>query len=252
MSGKSAVWSHATLAALSALAFIAACVAHEAVGHGGMCLLVGARVTLLTSVYFSCSAGGAYADAAGPLMNLALGFALCLVLRWRSFQSIHARLLVVFAMAFNLFWGAGYFLFSAVVNSGDWAFALQQVAPDRQWIARVAMGAFGIYLYARSTRLVAVQLPSRTPLLEPYLAAGIVACMSVLFFHGPVVPALREAVDESFLAAVGLPPIAWRRRARGEEPADIVTIDGSGGWIAVAVLACAAFFATMGRGIAGA
>ena len=62
-----------TLVAVSAVSFIVACVAHEAIGHGGMCLAVGGRIRLLTSVYFSGTNGGALTDAAGPLMNLVAG-----------------------------------------------------------------------------------------------------------------------------------------------------------------------------------
>src|SRR5258708_35955427 len=56
---------YGTLAAIAAVAFIVACVSHEAVGHGGMCLAVGGRIALLTSVYFHCANGGPITHAAG-------------------------------------------------------------------------------------------------------------------------------------------------------------------------------------------
>ncbi|WP_204350380.1 hypothetical protein, partial [Klebsiella pneumoniae] len=47
-----------------------AVVAHEAIGHGAMCLASGGRIRLLTTVYFRCVAGNSWVAATGPLMNL--------------------------------------------------------------------------------------------------------------------------------------------------------------------------------------
>src|SRR5205085_10953058 len=123
MAVKPLSYSYATLAAIAALAFIVACVAHEAVGHGGTCIAAGGHITLLTSVYFHCANGGLLPSAAGPLINLAVGSILWATLRraW-SLLSAHWRLFITLAMAFNLFWGAGYFVYSAVTDMSDWAF----------------------------------------------------------------------------------------------------------------------------------
>src|SRR5215470_6235351 len=55
---RAAVWQTgddgATLAALGIAAYLIADVLHEVVGHGTACLMSGARITLLTSVYFRC------------------------------------------------------------------------------------------------------------------------------------------------------------------------------------------------------
>jgi len=109
-------YSYSTLAAIASVAFVVACVAHEAVGHGGMCLALGGRITLLTSVYFRCANGGPLTDAAGPLMYLIVGAACWLLARGRPVAS-WSRLFFVLAMAPNLFWGAGYFTFSAATNT---------------------------------------------------------------------------------------------------------------------------------------
>lgn len=240
--------SYATLVAISALAFIVACVAHEALGHGGTCVAVGGHITLLTSVYFRCSTGGPLTDAAGPLMNLAVGAVFWSVLRTRWSLPPNWRLFLALAVAFNLFWGAGYFVFSAVTNTGDWAFVLRDLALQPSWLWRFLMGALGVYLYYRSVALVALHLPSGTPLVAPYLAAGAVSCFAALFFVGPTLPAIREAAQESLGAAIGLLLLACRNSRRFESQSSVVFVNHSNGWVFASVLGTLAFVATLGRG----
>lgn len=154
--------SHLTPSALAALAIMTACTAHEAIGHGSACLAIGGRVTLLTSVYFHCSSGGPLTDAAaGPTMNLIFGAACWCALRSWSKPPMQWHLFLAFTMAFNLFWGVGYFVFSAITDTGDWAFVLRDLAlRPRLWLP--LMGALGVCLYG-SMRLVAAWLPARTP-----------------------------------------------------------------------------------------
>lgn len=240
--------SYATLGAIATFAFIIACVAHEVVGHGSMCIIVGGHITLLTSVYSHCSNGGWLTSAAGPLMSLAVG-ALFWAILWSALPalSIHWRLFMVFAMAFNLFWGAGYFVKSAVTNDGDWAFVLRDLALQPNWLWRCLMGALGVYLYYRSIQLIAFYLPSGTPLVVPYLVAGAVACLAALFFDGPTLPALREAAQEGF-GAVGLLLLAYWNSRRAVPPSSIVFVSHSNGWLITSVMITLAFIATLGIG----
>lgn len=238
-----------TLIAIAALAFIAACVAHEAIGHGGMCLATGAHITLLTSVYFHCSIGSPLTDAAGPAMNLVVGAAGWLALEGWSMPSPQWRIFLVFTMAFNLFWGAGYFVFSAVTDTGDWAFVLRDLSLQPRPLWLFLSGVLGICLYSGSVQLVARQLPQRIPLLAVYLAAGFVSCVAALFFTGPLWPALREAAMESFGAAVGLLFLARRTSWQGA-PAVLETIVArSNRWLGVSAFVVPVFVATLGRGM---
>ena len=239
--------SYSTLAAIASVAFIVACVAHEAVGHGGMCLALGGRVTLLTSVYFRCTKGGPLTDAAGPLMNLIVGAACWLIARRRPVAS-WSRLFFVLAMAFNLFWGAGYFIFSAATNTGDWAFVLRDLSLEPHWLWRVFMGTLGAVLYVWSTRVVAALVPPGTPLAWPYLVAGVVSCVAALFYVGPTLPALREAVQESFVSAAGLLFLAYlgSNRARASPPPSLMV--RSNGWLLFSALVTILFFLVLGRG----
>jgi hypothetical protein len=246
---KSLSHGYATLGAIAALAFIVACMAHEVVGHGGVCLALGGHITLLSSVYSHCSSGGIVTAAAGPLMSLTVG-AICWAVLWRASPSLSAnwRLFIVFAMAFNLFWGAGYFVSSAVTNDGDWAFVLRDLRLQPNWLWRCLMGALGVYLYYRTLLLIAFYLPSGTPLVFPYLVAGMVSCMAVLFFSGPKLPAMGEAVKEIFGAAVGLLLLAYFRPSRVESPPTVMSVEQSFGWLIVSLLVTLVFFATFGRG----
>ena len=237
--------SYLTLAAIAALAFITACVSHEAVGHGGTCLARGAHITLLSSVYFHCSDGGGIVDAMGPLMNLVVGTICWVLLRSWPARWENGRRFLVFAMAFNLFWGSGYFIHSAVTDSGDWAFVLRDLALQPVWLWRCLMGALGVFLYYCSLELVDRNLPRGTPTLLPYLVAGIVSCLAVLFFAGPTLPALIEAARESFGAGIGLLILAYRHSRRARPTSSTSVIPRSNGWLIASAVITLAFLFTL-------
>jgi hypothetical protein len=105
------------------------------------------------------------------------------------------------------------------------------------------MGVLGLFLYERSVRLAAINLPLGAPLIFPYAVAGVVSSLATLVLTGAKFPALREGAQESFGAAIGLlflasqpdqaPVLVWR----------------SNGWIVAAALATLSFVATLGRGL---
>lgn len=249
MENKLPSHSNVTVAAIACLAFITACVAHEAVGHGGVCLARGYHIRLLTSVYFRCSQGSPATDAAGSLMNLTAGAIFFALFHIPARISPAWRLFLALAMAYNLFWGAGYFAFSAVTNGGDWAYVLGDLAVEPRWLWRCGMGLLGALLYYGSMRLVSVRLPVRAPLLLAYLSAGVLSCVAVLFFNGPVLPALRDAVQESFGVGVGLLMLRRSRYAMADAGRAADSIGYSNGWLLAALFVIVAFVATLGRGL---
>jgi hypothetical protein len=192
---------------LGMLAFVCACVAHEAIGHGGACLATGGRIVLLTSVYARCAPGAPVIDAAGPFMNLAVAAIAWRVLAWREPPST-MKLLAVFVFAFNALWGAGYFIYSAVLDIGDLTFVWRDLHATPPWLWRTMLGALGVMLYGVCLRLLAPHLPPKLPVLVAYISAGTLAVVSVTFANTELVPAMREAVSESLLASVGLPYLA--------------------------------------------
>ena len=201
--------STSTLCAIAAVTFIIACVAHEAIGHGGLCLVIGGEIKLLTSVYFRCVPGRPVVDAAGPTMNLIVAILAAAMLATEK-RSDLSRTFLAFLIAFNGFWGAGYLIFSAFTNTGDWAFVLRDLSAQPIWLWRIIMAAVGIYLYNVTIRYIAPHLPLGWPLFSAYLVVGAVACASTLFFTGAILPAMQEAAQESLLAPVALIYLAFR------------------------------------------
>jgi hypothetical protein len=84
-----------TVASIAIFAYVIGNVLHEGAGHGGACLLSGARPLVLSSVHFECSVENRLVMAGGTLANFiaaGLFFALgrlsgLLHPRWRSFCS---------------------------------------------------------------------------------------------------------------------------------------------------------------------
>ena len=59
-------------------------------------------------------------------------------------------------MAFNLFWGTGYLIYSGAANTGDWASAVAGLQPP--WLWRLILVVLGIASYVYSVRVVGVSL----------------------------------------------------------------------------------------------
>jgi len=237
--------STATLCSLAVIAFAAACVAHEAAGHGLACLGTGGTVTLLTSVYFRCRPSLPVIDAAGVLMNFAVAAVAALGLR-RGSRSPSLTAFLGLLLAFSGFWGAGYLLFSALTNDGDPAFVVRDLPLQPVWLWRLGMGVVGVWLYALILRHSAKFLPRGRPLLAAYGAAGLVGCLSVLFYQGPTLPALKEALQESLLGPVGLLLAARAAPAPGLHP-----VPYSRGIVVAGGVITALFWLVLGRGIYG-
>lgn len=242
----------ATLAALGVLAYLLADGLHEALGHGGACLLQGGHVRLLTSAYFRGTPGSAWTDAGGPLANLSAAL-LCVVLLRQRVHSSATRHFLRLVLAFNLFWASGQMVYSAISGKDDWAFVLAGLEPQALW--RSALGAAGVLLYGWGVSALTRGLaadgaagPARAPrLLIPYLAAGFAACAAALFFRPDRHGALHEVILETFGANLGL-LLALRSKVPAAAP--FAPIARRPGWLLAAGLAFLVFVATLGRGLA--
>lgn len=238
-----------TLCALGAIAFVVACVAHEAVGHGGACLATGGTVTVLSSSLFRCTPPRVIVDAAGPLASLVTAAAAA----WLAHVAGEGLLRVFFALLLAIagFWIAGELVSSAVTNTDDLAFVLRALAHRHRGAWRVVMGLTGAALYVGVMRRAARSLPAGPPLAAAYVAAGIVACVSALFYRGAIVPALREAALESLGASAGLLYLALAPRRAVRDPRSSVAVPSSRVVIALGVPVVLLFWLTLGRGIVG-
>src|SRR6516225_10622177 len=145
-----------TVGAIGILAYMLGNLLHEGLGHGGACLLVGAKPLVVSSVHFECSSDSRLVFAGGTLVNLLAGvvsFALGRLTgpgypRWKYFFWI--------AMTVNLYAGTGYFLFSGIGGIGDCAGFIEGFGP--QWVWRIALTLFGGVTYALAARASLLEL----------------------------------------------------------------------------------------------
>jgi len=145
-----------TVASLAVLAYAAANVLHEGLGHGGACLLVGGTPRLLTSVSLEWDSGGltqgakVFVAAAGTLVNLLAGGLAAVAYGRARTSSTTARFSLWLFATINLLQAFGYFLFSGVGNIGDWAVVMAPVRPAWAW--RIGLSAVGGAFYWIVTR----------------------------------------------------------------------------------------------------
>src|SRR5205085_5602150 len=101
-----------TIAAIALLAGALTDVIHEGLGHGGACVLVGGKPTLLTSMNFVCDESGVprwalrIVAAGGTIANLLAG-ALALATLRRRPSTVHRHYFLWLFAAVNLYVGIG-------------------------------------------------------------------------------------------------------------------------------------------------
>src|SRR5436190_18102296 len=141
-----------TVTSIGLVAYAAANVLHEAVGHGGACIIFGGKPLVLSSVHFECGeqtmngAARRGVAAAGTIVNFIAGAAALVAFKTtNAARKPHAAYFLWLFMTLNLLMGAGYFLFSGVGNIGDWAAVARGIVSPVIW--RPAMAVFGAALY---------------------------------------------------------------------------------------------------------
>ena len=175
-----------TLASLGVLAFALADQTHEALGHALATVITGGKLIALTTCYLDSQGGSArWIPAMGGLANLAVGLIALALLRMLPRPSPHLRYLMVLVAAFNLFFAAGYPVYSGIALFGDWAAVISGLAPA--WLWRTFMSIIGIAVYYVSMRFV-----SRA--IHPFGFSS----------EGPARDRLRRITLIPFLAAIGL------------------------------------------------
>src|SRR2546427_53286 len=107
-----------TVIAISALAYTLANIVHEGLGHGGACVLVGARPTALNAIFFEYDELAAtlvqqrWISAGGSIANVLVGLPILRVLRREGLPSSLRYFLWLFA-GVNLLTAFGYLLYAA-------------------------------------------------------------------------------------------------------------------------------------------
>lgn len=169
-----------TLFILGALAYLAAMLLHEAVGHGSLCLVVGgAAVITLTAT--QCTVASPAMVAAGPLANLIGGLATWALLARASTMPPMRRWFLWLFAACNLFVFAGYLAWGGAADFGDWAVLGHDIQPVI--LPRAGELLLGALLYYLAIRLLAARQPresvERLGRLTrlPWIGAGVAAIL---------------------------------------------------------------------------
>jgi hypothetical protein len=246
--------SVATLVAIACAAYFIADIAHEALGHGGMCLALGGKLIFLSTTFEDCSIRSRLIDGAGPVMGIVVALLAWAWLRLQPPRSENMRAFLLLTFAFAIFWNVFYLIRSGVTDQGDWAFVIAGLEPKLVW--HIAMTAAGIVLYALAMRMTAASV--RTNLrasagvspfafaLIAFTAAVVLSAVAAQFDTRSVAPNLIDRLP-SALAAFGL---VWVGRIMARDAPDLrIAVPQSMGWTAFGA-ACAAFFvAALGPGL---
>ena len=181
-----------------------AALAHEAVGHGGACLVNGGEITLLSVIWFRCSLAGISIDLAGPLAGLIGGLSGLTLAALGPGSALRVRLFGLLLGSFGLFWFSAQMVSQTICGIDDW-----QIAATWPIGLRVAAVTSGVVVYGSMVRLAwwLARSISRGPsrwrrFLTPYAAGvlGLVACASLRLNDGSALETVR---------AVGLAPLGY-------------------------------------------
>jgi hypothetical protein len=250
----------ATVVAIAALACIVQDVLHEGLGHGVTAWLSGAHSITMSTVALQSDIDTGLISANGTLVNLLFAAIFWLLLRRAERYRPATRYFLVLALMGNLFTGTGYFLFSGVMNFGDWAAVIRGLEPHWAWQSGLVV--LGVASYWASMVLVGAELepfrekgerPSRVVRLcyTPYFTDGILAfcggLMNPIGFFYVIASALPSTLGANAgLLSLPFVMLKWRR-VHKEEP--VGPISRSPAWIAVGAVASLLFIFVLGRGL---
>jgi hypothetical protein len=249
-----------TVCAISLLAEIIGNVLHEGLGHAATALLTGTKSGVLTTVAWSGDFDSRLVAAGGTLANLAAAMVFWIALRSATGTSVRLRFFLFTSLAFNLFAGTGYLLFSGVTNFGDWAAVIAGL--HAHWLWRSLLVVAGIASYYAAVlvagtalvRYVGVPRKAIGRLLRltliPYFCAVLLLCAGGLLNPIGIQLVWQSALPGAAGAHSGL---LWLRYyiPRGTIPERRSDgIDRNYAWIIVAVGLSLVFIFVLGPGIA--
>lgn len=244
-----------TLAALGIVAYVTETMAHEAVGHGTLCVVDGGRIKLISQLYMQCTANALDMVAAGPAANFTLALLAFAVMSVSRKPGGNFQFFLWLLFAFNWLVAAGYLLVGTLSGFGDWS---RLLPPEPDWIMRTAIAAFAVLAYwaglgvlqqtyARMAGPGALSGQDLTrAVLVPTFAAGVVALAAQLYGGDTQVLSLILIFGCTFF--VGCTLLMIERRA--EHPGSSgLNVTFSPPWIAAAIAVAAAFILFIGPGL---
>jgi hypothetical protein len=241
-----------TIISMAVISSAAATLLHEGLGHGVTAWLRGDTPTELTSNHLSDLRADHWVEAAGTLVNFAVG-AIALLLSQRSGHRSNRRYFLWIFAALNLLPGAGYFMYSGIMSVGEWQAVIANL--PHQLAAHIALSIFGVLLYVFVVRRLAIAAKPFCPKRSnyntvgrlPYYAACLFSCVAGaldplglrLFFVATVAAAFGGSSGlmwaDSLMPAQPAEPELWVQR----QPA----------WWVAAVLLGLPYIVFIGRGI---
>lgn len=239
------------LAAMSLVTFD-----HEALGHGGACLVTGGQIQLLTSALFHCSHASPLIDMAGPLSNLLIGGLAMLLAARIPVRRPALKLFLILIAAFSLFWEGGYTARAMIEADGDLYFAARDLTGGDALWWRGVLGLAGVALYGlmlvvtsrRLTELWPDPADARRIARTAWLVATAGAALAALLYRGPNAGQdLHDAVFEIGLASIPLLLIPGGKAA--EAPATAAALAFRPALVAAGVAVFAVFAAGLGHGL---
>jgi len=178
-----------TVGAIAILAYMLGNVLHEGLGHGGACVLAGAKPLVISTVHFECSQEGRLVMAGGTLVNFLAGGVFFVLGRLTGGHYARLKYFCWISMTVNLYTATGYFLFSGIGGIGDWGEFIVGLGP--QWLWRIGLTIFGAATYLLAARVSLLEL---RPLIGsdkeeryrraerlstiPYFAGGTLMCIA--------------------------------------------------------------------------
>jgi hypothetical protein len=201
----------ATIVAAAIIAFTIAALAHEGIGHGGACLLLGGHLNYVSTTFADCSLRSYLIDGAGPVAGLLMAFLCWLLARNGRYSGTPRGAFLIFGFAFAAFWNLGYLIQSGLIHGGDWYFVATALFPASGSLTVMAL--LGIAAYAAAIKICVRLFKSNagaqggpSPLFTAVIAyiAPIFAMACAAYFdpRGPQ-KIWSDAVPEA-AAAIGL------------------------------------------------
>jgi hypothetical protein len=266
-STSSSAFDPLTIVAIGLMVGVLADFIHEGLGHGGACLLVRGKPTLLTSMNFDWDESGfprwavRVVAAGGTIANLLAG-ALALARLRRLQSAVHLHYFLWLFAAVNLYVGTGYFLYSGLSNIGDWANVIAGLPGHWLWRGLLALlGGASYFLCVRMMLAKVTPLTGGDPALR-YRRANLL--MLIPYFAGAVMGVVAGALNPQakallLISAVaaslgGTSGLAWGPQllrdpdwlVSSTAPAPILR---HWGWIAAGFLIAVVFVVILGPGL---
>ena len=248
-----------TVCAISVLAGMLANVVHEGLGHSAIALLTGAKSGVLSTVAWSSSQDSRLVAAGGTLANLAAALVFWMALRGAKNASSRLRFFLLIGLAFNLFDGTGYFLFSGFTNFGDWAVVIAGL--PAHWLWQVLLVVVGISSYFGAAMVVGnalvryVGVPRNDSgrfwklMLIPYSCSILLGCASGLLNPLGIQLLWQSALPATAGGHCGLLWLKYyiRKGTVPERSSDPISRNYA--WIVAAIALLMPFIFVLGRGV---